>query len=467
MYKLFLSFRYFRSRPINIIPVLCTTLGVAALIVILAVMDGFQHQLKKTLRGNLSDIIIRVNYESDFEKWEKVLTETDGVEAVAPHLQSFALVAETRENVRAGAPRTPVKMDGALVLGIDADRESEVSSFREYLLWRVKGLRKEEWVSSTPDPERPFTTFGVRYEDRPGVILGRQLAVRLKVRPPRLEVADSGKVRWVYDRVLLTTMVRGKGEQKFRAREWDFCVTGIYESGSHEIDQHIAYIDRRVAKEFFELSRDPEEIRVQLTDYARHEEVIAGLYTRRKAIFAETTARPMPWLEAFSPFVIDTWEDRRRNFLNAIENEKGLIAIIAGMAFIVTGFMIFSILSMVVTMKTRDIGILKALGGTTRGILSIFILNGIVVGIIGSFAGLGLGLLFTDNINWVRERLRDLFGWEPFPADIYLFSEIPTRVIPEEVAMVTVMAMIVALIGAILPALRASRFDPVKALRYE
>ena len=94
MYKLFLSFRYFRSRPINIIPVLCMMLGVMALIVILSVMDGFQAQLRSTLRGTLSDLIIRVNYDSDFEPWEELLLNTEGVEAVSPHLQSFCLVAE-------------------------------------------------------------------------------------------------------------------------------------------------------------------------------------------------------------------------------------------------------------------------------------------------------------------------------------------------------------------------------------
>ncbi|MHC4471240.1 MAG: ABC transporter permease, partial [Planctomycetota bacterium] len=425
MYKLFLSLRYFRSRLVNVIPVLCTTLGVMALIVILAVMDGFQHQLKKTLRGTLSDVIIRVNYESDFEKWEKVLLETDGVQAVSPHLQSFALVAEIPRDRPPGAPRPPVKMDGALVLGIDADRESEVSSFREYLLWRTRDpdgkLRKESWASSTPDPDRPFDVLDPPYDDRPGVILGRQLAVRLGVSRPREIVSVTGKSRWHYERVFMTTMVRGKGEEKFTAREWDFCVTGVYESGNHELDQHIAYMDRKVAKEFFELSRDPEEIRVQLTDYSLHGAVIDDLLDRTNAIYARTAARPSAIPFAAPPFFIDTWEDRRRNFLNAIQNEKGLIALIAGMVFIVTGFMIFSILSVVVTMKTRDIGILKSLGGTTRGILSIFVLNGFLVGVIGSLAGLGLGLLLARNINAVRETLLGWFGWEPFPQDIYLF----------------------------------------------
>ena len=91
MYKLFLSFRYFRSRPINLIPVVCMMLGVMAIIVILAIMNGFQAQLKTTLRGTLSDLIITVYYDSDFEKWEKVLLETEGVKAVSPHLRSFSL----------------------------------------------------------------------------------------------------------------------------------------------------------------------------------------------------------------------------------------------------------------------------------------------------------------------------------------------------------------------------------------
>ena len=469
MYKLFLSLRYFRSRPINWIPVVCMTLGVMALLVILAVMDGFQDQLRATLRGTLSDLIVYVRYDSEFDAWEQELLATPYIKAVSPHLQSFSLVAQIPRDTAPGRSPGPTQMDGAMVHGIDAARESEVSAFREFLLWRTPTPDRNTWESSTPDPARPFAILNPRWEEKRGVILGRQLAENLGVYKPMRLSAEGEEPLYEYGRVYLTTMVRtdGEGDERYRARQLDFCVTGIYESGNQEIDQHIAYMDRSVAREFFELSHDPQEIRIQLTDYARHEEVEEDLRDREMEIYAKTAKSREAWESRLSPYIVQSWEDRRRNFLNAIQNEKGLIAIIAGMAFVVTGFMIFSILSMIVTMKTRDIGILKALGGTTRGVLRIFILNGLVVGVIGSGLGLALGLLFVHNINGIKNLLNQAFGWEPFPQSIYLFAEIPTRVIPAEAAAVTLMALLVALIGAVLPAFRAARMDPVESLRYE
>lgn len=468
MYKLFLSLRYFRSRPINWIPVVCMMLGVMALLVILAVMDGFQDQLKATLRGSLSDVIITVNYESDLDEWEKVLLGMDEVKAISPYLQSFALVAQIPPETAPGEPPPRALMNGAMVYGIDPAREAKVSRFREYLRYR-QGLDPEHWRLSTPDFDRAFDVLNPRWDDQPGVILGRQLADRLGVYPPRRVRTESGGEYWDYYRVYLTTMVGADedSEDRYSARQWSFCVTGIYESGNQEIDEHIAFLSRPTAKEFFELSRDPEEIRVELDDYSHHGKVVSELESRESEIYAATSTSARPWRAHFPPYFVQTWEDRRRNFLNAIQNEKGLIAIIAGMAFIVTGFMIFSILSMIVTMKTRDIGIVKALGGTTRGVLSIFLLNGLIVGVVGSGLGLGLGMLFIRNINSIKAFVNEAFGWEPFPKSIYLFTEIPTRIIPAEVVAVTAMALLVALIGAVLPAFRAARLDPVESLRYE
>jgi lipoprotein-releasing system permease protein len=536
MYKLFLSLRYFRSRPINIIPVICMTLGVMALIVIIAVMDGFQAQLRATLRGTLSDVMVQVHYESDFEAWEQVLMTIDGVVAVAPHLNGFALVAEIPKDAPPGQRPPQARMDFALALGIEPDREAEVSSFRKYLLWRERAealfaprdgvwqptieegtevgrggeigrvdgepvrsysdvtmtVRKfmvepgetvgrlqelaqveRDWQMSTPDPERPFAVFNRRWEDRPGVILGRRLALKLNARKPRFVMGEGDDAVWEYSRVYLTTMVRNEegAKELYRAQQWVFAVTGIYESGNQETDGHIAYVERSVAKEFFEIASDPEEIRIHLDDYqARWPEVKAHLMDREvmREIYQATARNPGDWdFEHYNAYTVSTWEDERRIFLNAIKNEKGLIAIIAGMAFLVTGFMIFAILSMIVTMKTRDIGILKALGATTDGILKIFVLNGLIVGVVGSLGGLGLGVLFTNNINWIRWKIHELFGWELFPQDIYLFSEIPTKLNPGEVFVITVSALLVALVGAILPALRAARLDAVESLRYE
>jgi len=226
-------------------------------------------------------------------------------------------------------------------------------------------------------------------------------------------------------------------------------ISGVYDAHDAVEDNVRLFIEideaRRMAGQEFEYLR----VSVRLDDYENAAAVKTGLSDRFGHLF-----------------LVETWEDQKADFLRAVNNEKVLLVIVLSFIVLLGGFIILATLTMTVVEKTRDIGIVGALGAGRFGILSIFVWNGLLIGVIGALFGLGLGAWFTDNVNWVKARLED-FGVEIFPPDIYHFREIPTVWDWPSVGMIMAGSVLVAFCAGILPAIRASRLDPVKALRYE
>jgi lipoprotein-releasing system permease protein len=164
---------------------------------------------------------------------------------------------------------------------------------------------------------------------------------------------------------------------------------------------------------------------------------------------------------------IQSWEDRQRSLLRAVQNEKFLLGFVLFFIVLVACFTIFATLTMTVVEKTREIGVLRALGATPGGILAIFMINGTLVGAFGAGLGYVGGIYVSNHVNGIRNFLREQFGWDIFPPDIYLFDEIPTYIDHAAGAQFAAAAALSALVFAIIPAFRASRLRPVKALRYE
>jgi lipoprotein-releasing system permease protein len=170
---------------------------------------------------------------------------------------------------------------------------------------------------------------------------------------------------------------------------------------------------------------------------------------------------------AASDIQVTTWEDKQGSLLAAIAIEKGLLNVLLFLIIAVAGFGILAIFSMIVTEKTRDIGILKALGASNAGVLLIFLGYGLLLGLVGAGLGTGLGLTLTTYINEIEKVLTRVTGQEIFDRRVYYFDEIPTHIQPGSVLAVNLGSLVIAVFFSVLPALRAALLHPVRALRYE
>ncbi len=438
-----MALRLLRARKINLISIVGVMLGVAAIIVVLAVMDGFQRELRAMIRGSLSDLIVELDprRELSYEDVKRGLEAVHGVEAVTLQRHTFGLIHT--ENYTAGGGRDnymPVR-----IVGLMPDDEAKVSRVLESFDNKDSEL-----------PKKPFEVKKWVPDELPRVVISKVTARRLAPRGfPHYEVGDRF--------VLVTPEEVMEGERsEVRFSSHEVVISRLYSTGNVEFDQLHIYADLQASKDILFPSAEGTlvELRVKLTDY------------RRADAMRKDVARAMvPFDSLFDRMPPDeriaTWEDRRHNLLLAVDNEKFLLAFVLFFIVLVACFTIFATLTMTVVEKTREIGVLRALGATPGGIMSIFLLNGTLVGIIGSALGYGVGLIVADHVEDIRRFMRAAFGWEIFPPDIYLFDEIPTYIDHVAALQFALGAAISAFVFAIIPSLRAARLQPVKALRYE
>jgi lipoprotein-releasing system permease protein len=191
-------------------------------------------------------------------------------------------------------------------------------------------------------------------------------------------------------------------------------------------------------------------IQIRLKDEREKKEVVSRL----KALFGDSMN-------------VLTWEDKQGPLLAAISVEKGILNVLLFLIIAVAGFGILAIFSMIVVEKTRDIGILKALGASNGGVLKIFLGYGLLLGVVGAVLGTALGLTITTYINEIESVIAWLTGQEIFPRGVYYFDKIPTDIQPRHVLLVNLGSVAIAVLFSVLPALRAALLHPVRALRFE
>ncbi len=466
MYPLHLSYRFVsRHLLMTLIGSFFVGASLAILIVVMAVMDGFQIRLKQTFAGASADLVVTPRYEADLDKLEAALKRRlgDRVVAAAPHYRTVTTVRREGEI----DPAVMDEFEVVQVFGVDGLREQRVNQFREYLT----GLPSRE-IPLVRNLDDPFAVSGedAAYE-RSGVILGTRLAKHLFVRPD--------------DRVNLFALVRrGGGDgggrntqlKDFELRQELFVVLGEYESGNGEIDGACLFLDRKDFMRFFDPRMAKASVRIRLArgdaDYGDAVEILRADWYGILRESLPDGAAPPAWLRedsstASSALLCAPWYADHTAMIRAIESEKAMILVITFLILVAGASSIFAAQWLLVTDKVREIGILRALGAGVRGITSIFVLNGCLMGVVGSVGGTLAGLLFVHYIDGVHEGIRRVTGREVFDHNIYLFDRIPTHVDPQQVVQFALAALVCTLIAATVPALRAGFMDPARALHHE
>jgi lipoprotein-releasing system permease protein len=426
-FSLFLALRYLKPKRsfvsvITIISILGVTLGIAVMIIVISVMQGFDTELQKTVLGFEPEVDI--TSEGPIDNWRDIMAQLDktpGVVAAAPQVEG-PVIAEHDHTVT-----TP------MLEGIDPDAELKVVN--------LQSLIKE----------------GTYNLDGDSVILGRTLADSLNVHVgDKITITGPGNLQKLLDEI------RKEGNDPKSSKKLsdlkdevvmpaDVTVTGIFESGRYEYDANILFVSLSLGQELYAMEDSVHSIAVKTTD--------PGAAARHVKDLLNSTLH--------EPAFAQTWMDRNEDRFDAIRIERSVMFFILMFIVIVAAFGIMNTLITVTVQKTRDIGIMKALGATTSQIIWVFMMQGMVVGFFGNLTGLLLGIGAVRYRNEFRAWLSGVMGMKIFPADIYDFAAIPAQIVPHDVAIICISGFVICSLAAFFPAWFAARLDPVKALRYE
>ncbi len=414
-YEWFIGLRYLRAKRkqtfisvISFISIAGVTLGVAALILVLAVMTGFTDGVRDQILGNVPHVLIQ-SFEEGIDNPQtlvKAAEQTPHVLSASPFVSKEAMLL-SRGNVSAVS-----------VKGVEAEHKI----FFQPLLTR--------------DGQSVTEVFFNNNAERPGIIIGLDTASSLGV-----AVGDSINVI-----PPLFTMTPFGMIPKMKP----FQVVGIFEKQSSLVDSFYAYIPLAVAQHFFDSEGIVSGIELEVDRYERAPQVAASL----SAKFA-------------FPTVIRPWQSIYGSFLSALKLEKLGLFIILGIIVLVAAFNIATTLIMVVMEKNRDIAILRAMGANARSIMKIFMLEGFIIGTVGTGLGTALGVFLATYADVTIKFIERTFSIQIFDQAVYGMAHFPSEVVISDVVVVVVMAMSICLLATIYPAWRASRMDPTEALRYE
>ncbi len=407
MYELFIGMRYLRAKRkqtfisiITLISVAGVMMGVMALVVVLSVMNGFRADLMSKILGVNSHLLI-LNYGGAFSDYgkiaEKVERQSDVV-ALTPFIYSQVMVNNSGN------------VTGAILRGVDPDSAGKVVGIARMIkggsLNALKGLR----------------------DGPPAIIIGRELSRQINV-----YVGDILKV--VAPEGKLTPLGRAPNTRQYE-------VAGIFDSGMYEYDSTMVFVSIEEAQDFLGLG-----------------DRVTGIELRVKDIYESDKVGKRIQEGLGYPFWTKDWKAMNRSFFSALKLEKITMFVILTMIVLVGALNIISTLVMVVMEKNRDVAILRAMGASAKSIMSVFMIQGVLVGVVGTLAGLGSGL----GICYLLGKYKFI----NLPSDVYYISTLPVKVESLDILVVAVAALLISFLATLYPSWYASRLNPVETLRYE
>ena len=408
-FEFFIGSRYLRTKQkqafislITVLSIAGVTVGVMALIVVIAVMTGFEHDLKSRILGVESHIVI-MRHNGPFSDYRNILEHvenTDGVEAATPFINSQVIL------------RSSLSLSGAVLRGIDPDSADRV----------IKNLDKVSLKNLKETDQRKSTSIAM-----PAIILGKELA-------KNLGVMQGDPVHLISPRGMISPIGHIPTMKRFK-------VAGLFESGMYEYDRSLAYMHIKDAQKILRMGDSVNGIEVRVNDIynARN---IAGRIVKELG---------------FQYWARD-WMQMNQNLFSALKLEKTVMFIILALIVLVAAFNIASTLIMMVMEKTKDIAILKAMGATNKSIRKIFVFKGIVIGSIGTILGVCLGFILCTVLKY--------YQFIELPGDVYYITTLPVKLELLDVVIIASAAMAISFLATLYPARQASKLDPVEAIRY-
>ena len=421
----FIGLRYLVARRrqtfISVISVICVVgvaLGVSVITVVLSVMNGFSSMWEQKVIGARAHFSI-MSRAGDIEHYLELaerVRHMPGVVGATPYLATDAILRGHEGSLQA-----------IVLKGVDPGSVGEATQL-------LQTIRAGSLAALAPDPNAAN-----ELDQLPGVIVGAEIANRFLLR--------------VGDPLVLISPMGGQPTPLGPAPRLErFRVAGIFRSDFFQFDESFVYASLAGAQKFMKLADVAQGIEVRTVD-AYRSGTIAG----------EVESA----LDARGLYYTRDWKQYFPGFFQALTTERVMMFVLLSFIMVVAGFIIVATLIMMIMEKSQDIAILKTMGCADDGILRVFAIEGFLIGVVGLALGIGMGLVITWNLDVIQSTVERTVGFDVLPANVYQLQRLPYAVVPGQLALISLIAMVLSIGATLLPSWQASRLDPAEALRYE